>query len=901
MKKFWNFCFLFYTALINEALSFKRVSNKCKSGSYYADPQNCNKFFICTNGRKLKFSCPSMLVWDSNFLTCLWSSSTCKLVTPSAQPPNQLPAENLTLSSTKAKHNENKKKHNLVNEFSSFLLVDNKLSTFATKSKLINTPVLSKTQLVALATKPLQITEQLVNKTFSKLAKESELYFPYVTLVSSGAEILTLTESPKETIQIPLITSIPSSYEIKLQPYSVNNVFETESLDLSTEYLKETQLAQFSTSVANLITATDGVTNATAPETKFFFSVTEFKLFSTHILSMIEHFSHVTKFLQETTQIKTHMTFAAKPETVFKQLSTEPLIETTQVATESPKAYVQFNTKLLKETAPVITKYLPQTTLTKLLKKVVLVSTKILPATTPFETESLKKIIVVSTETLNATTPVATKSLKETAVSTKILTATTPFEMESLKETVTVSTKTLKATTPVATESLKKAVLVSTETFKATTPVATESLKKAVFVSTETFKATTPVATESLKKAVLVSTETFKATTPVATESLKKAVLVSTETFKATTPVATESLKKAVLVSTETFKATTPVATESLKKAVLVSTETFKATTPVATESLKKAVLVSTETFKATTPVATESLKKAVLVSTETFKATTPVATESLKKAVLVSTETFKATTPVATESLKKAVFVSTETFKATTPVATESLKKAVLVSTETFKATTPVATETLKATPIERESLKETFLVSAKILSATTSFATESLMEIFIFLTEILTAITPVTTESLKKTAFVSTETLKAITPVTKKSLKKTALVLTEILTTKHLEASEMLQVTNQLKIKMFSAVTNYVAPSVTTYVSKMKTIAKMSEHIELTTKLQLVNKVISVDATQSEILSTGILKKTDRLQQTTVLLHSDVQHKTETYITKSETIYSTKNVERI
>uniref|UniRef100_A0A1I8QE20 chitinase n=1 Tax=Stomoxys calcitrans TaxID=35570 RepID=A0A1I8QE20_STOCA len=47
-------------------------STNCANDGFYADPNDCNKFYRCVNGVRYAFTCPAGLLFDKNSSNCLW-------------------------------------------------------------------------------------------------------------------------------------------------------------------------------------------------------------------------------------------------------------------------------------------------------------------------------------------------------------------------------------------------------------------------------------------------------------------------------------------------------------------------------------------------------------------------------------------------------------------------------------------------------------------------------------------------------------------------------------------------------------------------------------------------------------------------------------------------------------
>jgi hypothetical protein len=47
-------------------------------GRYYHDPANCNGYYMCVYGQKMRNKCPPGLHWNQKMLICDWpSQATC--------------------------------------------------------------------------------------------------------------------------------------------------------------------------------------------------------------------------------------------------------------------------------------------------------------------------------------------------------------------------------------------------------------------------------------------------------------------------------------------------------------------------------------------------------------------------------------------------------------------------------------------------------------------------------------------------------------------------------------------------------------------------------------------------------------------------------------------------------
>lgn len=47
---------------------------ECK-GTYFADPNDCNKFYVCVHDQPMQWTCPGELHWNDEFKTCDWEYS----------------------------------------------------------------------------------------------------------------------------------------------------------------------------------------------------------------------------------------------------------------------------------------------------------------------------------------------------------------------------------------------------------------------------------------------------------------------------------------------------------------------------------------------------------------------------------------------------------------------------------------------------------------------------------------------------------------------------------------------------------------------------------------------------------------------------------------------------------
>lgn len=62
------------------------VPSECK-GTYFADPNDCNKFYVCVHDKPMSWTCPGELHWNDEFKTCDWEySANCAARNNNQQP-----------------------------------------------------------------------------------------------------------------------------------------------------------------------------------------------------------------------------------------------------------------------------------------------------------------------------------------------------------------------------------------------------------------------------------------------------------------------------------------------------------------------------------------------------------------------------------------------------------------------------------------------------------------------------------------------------------------------------------------------------------------------------------------------------------------------------------------------
>ncbi|XP_047125276.1 uncharacterized protein LOC124807443 isoform X1 [Hydra vulgaris] len=298
MSLSWNSFVLLCTVVLSKAIPLPQASTTCDNGKYYPDPNNCNKFFICSNGQKLSLSCPFSLAWDNTIKTCLKSSTLCQV--------SSLQVTDLPLAATVA-------------------------------AQTLNTATLTK-PILSIA------TESQQSETPQALTSATELP-PIIDTVANKTDILALaTDSPQTTNNI-------------LESFSLSSITVVSKLTASV--MKETE--QLTTASETPILPTQMLSDATlTPTTHSFMSdiadvnitgtfVTESPLVTTHVEELISNSAHdIAKItillLNETEQLASTSSTsdiefpttinADASKTDLVTFSSEPLQDVTQIISE---------------------------------------------------------------------------------------------------------------------------------------------------------------------------------------------------------------------------------------------------------------------------------------------------------------------------------------------------------------------------------------------------------------------------------------------------------------------------------------------------------------------------------------------------------------------------------------
>ncbi|XP_065652745.1 mucin-17-like [Hydra vulgaris] len=233
MSLSWNCFVLLCTVILSEAIPLPQASTTCDNGKYYPDPNNCNKFFICSNGQKLSLSCPSSLAWDNTIKACLKSSTLCQV--------------------------------------SSLQVTDLPLAVSVASAQILNTAALTK-PILSIATESQQAETPQTSTSATVLP-------PIINSVANKTDVLTLvTDSPQTTNDILEIFSLSSITDVSKLTASVMK--ETEQLKTTSEApILATQTFNDVTSTPATHSLMSNIADVNKTET----NVTESPLATTHV------------------------------------------------------------------------------------------------------------------------------------------------------------------------------------------------------------------------------------------------------------------------------------------------------------------------------------------------------------------------------------------------------------------------------------------------------------------------------------------------------------------------------------------------------------------------------------------------------------------------------------------
>lgn len=71
-----------FVILLIFCLKYSASSDECDNGKFYSDPENCERFFQCSNGVLYEMNCPGGLHFNPNSETCDYASdNSCEIQT----------------------------------------------------------------------------------------------------------------------------------------------------------------------------------------------------------------------------------------------------------------------------------------------------------------------------------------------------------------------------------------------------------------------------------------------------------------------------------------------------------------------------------------------------------------------------------------------------------------------------------------------------------------------------------------------------------------------------------------------------------------------------------------------------------------------------------------------------